>query len=88
VIEKMGNPAALTLSQVIANAGPAADWLMEKKNFRALKHRLGRCKYVSVKNPDREDGRWKIKGSPETVYAKSSQSPQEREEAARRLSEG
>ena len=88
VIDKMGNPDALTLSQVMANAGPAADWLMEKKNFRALKHRLGRCKYVSVKNPDREDGRWKIKGSPETVYAKSSLSPQGREEAARRLSEG
>jgi hypothetical protein len=49
---------------------------MERKNFRALKHRLGRCKYVSVQNPDREDGRWWVAGVRETIYARNSLSPQ------------
>jgi len=86
VIETMGNPDALTMTQVIAKAsGAIVDWLLERKHFRALKHRLGRCKYVSVKNPDREDGRWIIAGAKETVYARNNLSPQEREQAARKL---
>jgi hypothetical protein len=62
VIEAMGKldpatgetvkPAVLTMTELVAKAkGSTLDWLMERKNFRALKHRLGRCGYVSVKNP-------------------------------------
>ena len=86
VIEAMGRPDALTLKQLVAAAkGPVLDWLMERRNFRALKHRLGHCGYVSVKNPGQDDGRWKVKGKLETVYAKTGLSPREREQAAHGL---
>jgi hypothetical protein len=86
VIDAMGSPDALTLKQLMAKAtGAVTEWLLDGKNARMLKHRLSRCKYVAVRNPDREDGRWRINGMKETVYAKSSLSPQERERAAREL---
>jgi Family of unknown function (DUF5906) len=79
-------PDALTMTSLIAKAsGTLLDTMMERKNFRALKHRLSRCKYVFVSNPDREDGRWTIGGKQETAYAKVSLSPQEREQAVREL---
>jgi hypothetical protein len=52
---------------------------------RALPHRLERCGYVSVRNPDASDGYWVIGGSRQPVYAKASLSQQEQLRAARNL---
>ena len=61
VIDVIGKPAALTVKQLIAAAkGATAEWLSERKNRRALPHRLERCGYVSVRNPEAKDGIWKI----------------------------
>ena len=84
VIDAIGNPDALTLKQLIAAAmGGIADWLMDRKNRRAIPHRLERCGYVSVRGPC--DGQWKIGGERQTIYAKQTLSPQAREEAAKKL---
>ena len=84
VIDKRGNPDALTIRHLIAAAtGDILEWLMERKNKRALPHRLERCSYVSVHGPC--DGQWRINGERQTIYARVKLSPQERERAAREL---
>ena len=39
-----------------------------RKNRRALPHRLERCGYVSVQNPDNKQGVWVLKGERQVVY--------------------
>ena len=82
----MKQPDALTPKQLTANAtGAVAEWLTERKNRRALPHRLERCGYVSVRNPDAADGYWVIVGTRQPVYAKASLSQPEQVRAARIL---
>jgi len=86
VIERLGNPNAVTLKQlVVAAKGEAAEWLMDRKNRRAIPHRLERRGYVAVKNPDAKDGLWKINGERQVVYAKANLSPKKALEAVRKL---
>jgi len=86
VIEKMGNPDAMTRMQLVAAAtGEAADWLMDRKNRRTIPHRLERCGYVSARNPYSKDGRWKIAGANQTVYVKTALSREMQAKAAQKL---
>ena len=85
-IDALGNPDALHFELLIAAAkGDIAEWLMDRKNRRALPHRLERCGYVSVQNPDAKDGMWKSKGERLVIYAKAGLTPEERIAAARKL---
>jgi len=73
VLEKLNNPTTVTLDHLIkAATGDIAEWLMERKNRRALPHRLERCGYVCMQNPDAKDGLWKLKGGRQVIYAKAS----------------
>ena len=84
VLDDLGNADAVILAHLIAKAtGETADMLMDRKNRRAIPHRMERCGYVSVRGPS--DGQWKINGKRQTIYAKQTLSPQERERAAREL---
>jgi hypothetical protein len=89
VIDALGNPDALTLGQLIDRAAEigaaAADWLMERKNRRAIPHRMERCDYVPVRNPDAGDGLWKLKDKRQVIYAKARLSLRDQLAAARRL---
>jgi hypothetical protein len=86
VIDAMKQPDALTPKQLMASAtGATTEWLMERKNRRALPHRLERCGYVSVRNPDAGDGYWVIGGSRQPVYAKASLPQPEQLRAAKSL---
>jgi hypothetical protein len=87
VIDALGNPKALTPKQLIAKAkGETLEWLMDRRNRRALPHRLERCGYVSVRNPDAaSDGRWKIDDTRQPIYAKSTLSVGDRIKAAGEL---
>ena len=86
VIDALGNPDAMTVKQLIAAAiGPAAEWLLDHRSRRALPHRLERCGYVSVNNPDAKDGVWKIKGVRQWVYARARLSLRDQLAAARKL---
>jgi hypothetical protein len=78
VLDKLGSPNVVTLLQLIASAvGETAEWLMNRKNRRAIPHRMERCGYVPVRNPDAKDGLWKLKGERQVIYAKAALSPAE-----------
>jgi hypothetical protein len=65
----------------------AAEWLMDRKNRRAIPHRMERCHYVPSRNPDAEDT-VKLGGKRQTVYTKEGLSPSEQLAAARKLATG
>jgi hypothetical protein len=79
VLDQLSNPAAVTLGRIQSKAeGDFADWLKDRKNRQVIPHRLERCGYVPVRNPDAADGLWKIADRRQAVYAKSSLSPRDR----------
>ena len=59
-------PAAVTVEMVtdeLASAGgDLHDWLRDRKNRRSIPHRFASCGYLPVRNNDRNDGLWIIKG--------------------------
>jgi hypothetical protein len=82
-IERM-QASAFTLKALQDEAeGGLAEWLADRKNRRAIPHRLERCDYVPVRNPDANDGLWKINNKRQTIYAKVSLSLAERVAIAR-----
>jgi hypothetical protein len=86
VLDELDNPNAVTIAELMTKAsGEIAEWLLDRRNRRALPHRLERCGYVSIENPKAKDGLWKMKGGRQVIYAKSELTPQKREEAARQL---
>ena len=86
MIDALKNPDALHLKLLIAGAkDEILEWLMNRKNRRAIPHRLERCGYVSVRNPEAKDGLWKIEGARQVVYAKTSLPPEQRLATAKKL---
>jgi hypothetical protein len=70
VIDRLGDPPAVTLLKIQTGASDSfADWLGDRKNRRIIPHRLEKSGYVPVRNPDAEDGLWKIHGRRQAVYA-------------------
>ena len=79
----MKNPDAVTLIGITNHAtGDFQQWIMDRKNRRAIPHRLEKCGYVQVRNDAAKDGLWVIKGSRQVVYAKSELSISDRFKAA------
>jgi Primase C terminal 2 (PriCT-2)/Family of unknown function (DUF5906) len=73
VLDELGNPDAVTLATIIDKASmDFADWLRERKNRKAIAHRLEACSYRAVTNHDAKDGLWKIGDRRQQVYAKAS----------------
>jgi hypothetical protein len=77
---------AVTLDMIITNAAEGlAEWLRDRKNRRAIPHRLERCGYLQVRNPDAEDGLFVVHGRRQAIYGRADLSARERLEAARDL---
>jgi hypothetical protein len=76
VIDACGWPPAVTLDTIIGIAATVqrhdlADFLKDRKNRRAIPHRLEDAGYVPVRNPDdKRDGQWRIDGKRQTAYAR------------------
>jgi hypothetical protein len=71
VIELLGNPVAVTLAEITAKAGAdLSEWLADRKNRRAIAHRLENCGYSTVLNPDSQEGRWRVNEHKVLVYAR------------------
>ena len=88
VIDAMQRPDALTPKQIVAAAtGTAAEWLTEPKSRRSLPHRMERCGYICIRNPNAKDGYWVVNKERQPIYAQSTLSVQERFEAAKKLSD-
>lgn len=86
LLEDLCNPDAITLEQLLVKAtGAAAEWLLDRKNRRSIPHRLDRCGYTSVRNPETSDGRWRVQGKRRVVYVKASLSLPDQMAAARAL---
>jgi hypothetical protein len=87
-----GSGFAITLSQLkdAARANfECFSWISDRKNRRAIPHRLEKCGYVPVRNEaDKSDGQWRISGSRVTVYARKALSLTERLRAAAALADG
>lgn len=85
-IDKLGKPDAITIRQITnAEEGDFAEWLRDRKNRRAIPHRLEKCGDVPVRNDTADDGLWVINNKRQAVYAKSSLSIRDRFQAARIL---
>jgi len=85
VLEKMGQPAAVTLASMICQAQQ-----MEMHDLvgelRSIAHRLERVGYVPVRNPDAGDGMFKVHGRRVAIYANKTLSLADSVKAARQLS--
>jgi hypothetical protein len=90
VLDALGRPAAVTLASIQSSAaGDFADWIRDRKNRRAIPHKLESCGYVAVRNPtDKSDGRWKVDSKRQVIYAKAELSKIEQVAAASRLAAG
>jgi hypothetical protein len=78
---------AVTLHDVALATTDAAfaDWLRDKKNRRVIPHRFEQVGYVPVRNPDADDGLWKLNNRRQVVYARVELSFAEQIKAARKL---
>jgi hypothetical protein len=86
VLDRLANPDAASLSEIIRGAGgDFADWLTDRKNRRIIPHRLEACDYVPVRNPAATDGLWKVHGRRQVVYAKVGLPLRDRLSAAQNL---
>jgi Family of unknown function (DUF5906) len=87
LLETLGNPDAVTPASLVdAASAEMAEWLLDRRNRRALPHRLERCGYVLVRNPhSTTDGRWKVQKKNQVVYAKANLSERDRITAANKL---
>lgn len=89
LLDELGRPAALTLADLINRTGdmtPIGIYLRERKNRRAIPHRLEAAGYVPVRNSDdRHDGQWRIAGKRQTIYARQELQLRDRVAAARSL---
>ena len=90
LLERMKSPKAFTLKALqdqlqFDKQWDLQVWLQDRKNRRVIPHRLEKCGYVPVRNPDREDGLWNYDGNRKMIYAKSSLSLGEQIDAAREM---
>lgn len=87
ILDRLGNPVVITLSR-LQNEAIGTDfgmWLGDRKNRRAIPHRLESCEYVPIRNPYAKDGYWKIGTSRQPVYARTDLPQREQIGAAQHL---
>jgi len=88
-LDRIGNPEAVTITQLIEAAMQAnaefGMWLKDRKNRRSIPHRLERCGLGPVRNPDRNDGLWIVSGARQVVYARANLKTHQQVRAAREL---
>jgi Bifunctional DNA primase/polymerase, N-terminal/Primase C terminal 2 (PriCT-2)/Family of unknown function (DUF5906) len=73
LIDAMGNPAAVTIAQLVDYKGgfaTAVEWLDDRRNRRAIPHKMEAIGYLPVRNTSAKDGLWVINKRRQVVYAK------------------
>ncbi len=94
LLDVIGNPSALTLDDLIAgamrhNMRAIEEELAERRNRRSIPHRMERVGYTPVRNPNADDGLFKVAGRRVVIYALRSLSLDDQLRAARqRVSAG
>jgi hypothetical protein len=81
-------PDVVTIPDIASAASGAGGgflmWITDRKNRRAIPHRMEQCGYVPVRNAV-NNGKWIIDGSRQVVYARSDLSIRDRIAAAGKL---
>jgi hypothetical protein len=86
IIDAMKNPDVMLLAWIIERApNGLADWITDRRNRRAIPHRLQECGYVPVRNDGAKDGMWAVNGHRQAVYGKAALPLRDRITAARIL---
>jgi Family of unknown function (DUF5906) len=90
VLDSLSNPDAVTLDQLVRAAAKAGlhdanEFLCERKNRRAIPHRLEGCGYVAVRNSASAQGLWQIGSRRQAIYAKKALAVRDQIRAARQL---
>jgi hypothetical protein len=78
-------PKALTVKQladVMRTENDLSSWLRDRRNSRAIPHRLNKCGYVAVHNETAADGFWVVGGKRQVIYARKELSVSEQFKAA------
>jgi hypothetical protein len=82
LIAGLGSPPVLTLEQLAEAARTRKQFdlvedLTDRKRRRLLPSKLERCGYGAVRNPDADDGLWKLNGSRRSFYGRRELSTRE-----------
>jgi hypothetical protein len=87
ILDAMGNPEATTIIRMLGYSKDSdiIEWLKDRKNRRAIPHRLEKCGYVPVRNDTATSGLWVINGKRQVVYGRQDLSERDRNKAARNL---
>jgi hypothetical protein len=89
VLDLMKQPSVVTIHGIASRAvvEGMTDLCEELRgrNRRALPHRLARCGYVLVRNPEATDGLWRVEGHRRAVYGREQIPREELVSAARRF---
>jgi hypothetical protein len=92
VLDELDNPQATTIAKIIAKApqtmGGGSDlyqWLTNRKNRRAIPHRLEKCGYVPVRCDTNKEGLWIINKKRQVIYGLKTLSRSEQLKAAQQL---
>jgi hypothetical protein len=90
IIENLGNPKALVISDIIARANTLGAYafvafLQERKNARLVVLRLEQCGYRRLANPDEHAGRWRVGSHRTGVYVRQNMTDREGFEAVKDL---
>ena len=68
----------------MATQSDFADYLKDRKNSRRIPHRFEACGYTPVRNPDADDGLWRINARRQVIYARTTLSIRDRIAAAQK----
>jgi hypothetical protein len=98
---EQGWPVAVTVSQLVAAerrrshsraldevASDFATWLEDRKNRKAIPHRMEAVGYVGVRNTDATDGLWKVGKTRMVIYARRELERKDQRTAVKRLLSG
>jgi len=87
LIDLLGNPPAITVNDIINgamrhNMAALETELADRKNRRSIPHRMERAGYVIARNPNADDGLFKVAGRRVAIYAQRSMTIAEQIRAA------
>jgi hypothetical protein len=83
VLDELGRPEICSLLSVLATPrGAALARLLDRRHRRSIPYRMERCGYIACRNPDTDDGLWRINGRRLTLYVKAGLPLQRRLKAA------
>jgi Family of unknown function (DUF5906) len=86
-LDRLNNPPAITIEYLLTAADPDLfAFLTDRKNRKAVSHRIIDAGYEIVRNDNAKDGQWMVSGTRKSIYADKNLSLPDQIKAARNLS--